>query len=75
MKLNVSMVEAAKMLGIRTDRMQALVESGDIPAWREGRNWKIPVNLLKEWNGLKAIEESEERRRHEKETVHSRGDG
>lgn len=68
MKLNVSMVEAAKMLGIRTDRMQALVESGDIPAWREGRNWKIPVNLLKEWNGLKAIEESEERRRHEKDT-------
>ena len=67
MKMNVSVQEAAKMIGIQAAKMQELVETGDVPAWRDGRNWKIPVNLLKEWNGLKAIEQAE-RRRHEKDT-------
>ena len=67
MTLNVSMAEAAKMVGIQTAKMQELVETGEIPAWRDGRNWKIPVNMLKEWNSLRAIEEAE-RRRHGKES-------
>ena len=67
MKMNVSVQEAAKLIGIQAAKMQELVETGDVPAWRDGRNWKIPVNLLKEWNGLKAIEQAE-RRRHEKES-------
>ena len=67
MKMNVSVQEAAKLIGIQAAKMQELVETGDVPAWRDGRNWKIPVNLLEEWNGLKAIEQAE-RRRHEKES-------
>lgn len=70
MKMNVSVQEAAKMIGIQASKMQEYVETGDVPAWRDGRNWKIPVNMLKEWNSQKALEQSE-RRRHDTEAKDS----
>lgn len=62
MKLNVSLNEAAKMLGIRSASLQTLVKEGKIPAWKEGRNWKIPVKALEEWNEERAAKEAERRK-------------
>ena len=65
MNMNVSLNEAAKLVGIKTTRMQELLNTGEIPAWREGRNWKIPVKALEKWNEEKAIAEAKERRAHD----------
>lgn len=75
MKLNVSMAEAAKMVGIQASKMQELLETGEVPAWRDGRNWKIPIVALQDWNENKAYMERLERRNHDQETLHSTGDG
>ena len=61
--LNVSMSEAARLIGIQTRLMQSMLERGEVPAWREGRNWKIPVKALEQWNEDRAAREAEERRR------------
>ena len=63
-QMNVSMAEAAKLIGVQTSLMQTMLETGEVPAWREGRNWKIPVSSLAKWNEERAIREAEERRRH-----------
>lgn len=67
MKLVVPASEAARMLGTDNNVVQKMLERGEIPAYREGRNWKIPVDLLKATVENRAIKEAQERRRlHEK---------
>lgn len=67
MKLVVPASEAARMLGTDNNVVQRMLERGEIPAYREGRNWKIPVDLLKATVENRAIKEAQERRRlHEK---------
>lgn len=59
----VSIAEAAKILSLQAATVQRLVENGEIPAFREGRNWKIPVALLKEYVETRALKEAEQRRK------------
>lgn len=67
MRLVVPASEAARMLGMDNNAFQKMLERGEIPAYREGRNWKIPVDLLKATVENRAIKEAQERRRlHEK---------
>ena len=67
MRLVISASEAAKLLGTDNNVVQKMLERGEIPAYREGRNWKIPVDLLKATVENRAIKEAQERRRlHEK---------
>lgn len=63
MKLVVPASEAARMLGTDNNVVQKMLERGEIPAYREGRNWKIPVDLLKATVENRAIKEAQERRR------------
>lgn len=41
--------EAAAYLNIGINQMRGLLKSGEIPAARSGRNYKIPRPLLEEW--------------------------
>lgn len=61
--------EAAMVL--RTNKAFVLkkVESGEIPAYREGMNWKIPDTLLNTYIENRAISESKERKRIYEEKV------
>lgn len=63
MKMVVSATEAAKMLQTRPDLLITQLERGEIPAYREGKNWKVPVDLLKATVENRAIREAKERRR------------
>lgn len=66
-KLVVSATEAAKLLKVRPDLLIAQLEAGEIPAYKEGTNWKIPADLLRATIENRAIKEAQERRRlHEK---------
>ena len=66
-RLVVTPREAAKMLFASLDTVNAKCHSGEIPAYRDGRNWKIPIAGLEEYVVDKAKEEAMERRekRHE----------
>lgn len=63
MRLVIPASEAAKLLGTDNNVVQKMLERGEIPAYREGRNWKIPVDLLKATVENRAIKEAQERRR------------
>ena len=63
MRLVIPASEAAKLLGTDNNVVQKMLERGEIPAYREGRNWKIPVDLLKATAENRAIKEAQERRR------------
>ena len=63
--LVVSPSEARKMLVISSNRMYEMLESGELPAYKEGTSWKIPVQSLKHYITQRAEEESR-RRRNEK---------
>lgn len=63
MALIVSAAEAAKLLKTDTHTVHRKLRTGEIPAYREGTNWKIPIDLLKATIESKAIEEARERRR------------
>ena len=60
--LNVSMAEAAKLIAVKATFMQELLDAGEVDAWRDGRNWKIPVSSLMKWNEERAAKEARERR-------------
>lgn len=62
MRLVIPASEAAKLLGTDNNVVQKMLERGEIPAYREGRNWKIPVDLLKATVENRAIKEAQERR-------------
>ena len=61
-KLILTAEEAAKALGTRSDTVRTMLKNGEIPAYREGKNWKIPMKLLQQYVEKRALEETEERR-------------
>ena len=61
-RLVVTPAEAADMLATSPNRIYTLLESGELPAYRQGSYWKIPVDILKTYVTEKAITESKERR-------------
>ena len=63
MKIVIPASEAARMLGMDNNAFLKMLERGEIPAYRKGRNWKIPMDLLKATVENKAIKEAQERRR------------
>lgn len=60
-KLTLSATETAKLLGISKETTLRLLDFGDIPAIRIGRNWKVPVRSLEEWLIERAKAEAKER--------------
>lgn len=54
--------ETAKILRLKTEVIYTKLERGEIPAFREGRNWKVPVSTLKATIENRAITEAKERR-------------
>lgn len=61
--LIVSAAEAAKLLKTDTHTVHRKLRTGEIPAYREGTNWKIPLDLLKVTIENRAIEEAKERKK------------
>lgn len=55
-------VEAAEALATRPAKVRELLDRGDIPSYKEGRNYKIPIVLLEEYIVARALKETEERR-------------
>ena len=37
----LSVSESAQMLGVSSARVRALIDSGDLPAWKAGRSWVL----------------------------------
>lgn len=66
-----SAVEAAKALKVKPENVIKKLEKGEIPAYREGRNWKIPKKLLQEYIIAKALEETKDRQHIEREVYGS----
>lgn len=58
----LSATEAANTLKIKTETMLQLLESGEIPAMRMGRNWKVPVKSLERYIMERAEKEAKARR-------------
>lgn len=63
MKLVISASECAKVLSTSPNTVQKLLADGEIPAYRQGREWKIPVKALEDYVVAKAQREAEERRK------------
>ena len=55
--------EAAKVLRVSKSAVQRMLQEGEIPAYREGRCWKIPYKLLLTTMEHKAIVEAQERKK------------
>lgn len=67
--LVVTAEEAARMLRTRPDAILKRLEHGEIPAYREGRGWKIPRSLLEVYVENMALAEAKGRREiHEMES-------
>ena len=47
--LTCSPLEAAKRLGIGKGTIYELLHSKQLPAYKVGRNFRIPVSVLEEW--------------------------
>ena len=60
--LVVSAAEAATMLKLSKSQALAELEAGNIEAYRDGRNWKIPIVKLEQYVVRRAEEEARERR-------------
>lgn len=60
--LVVSAAEAATMLKLSKSQILAELEAGSIEAYRDGRNWKIPIVKLEQYVVRRAEEEASERR-------------
>jgi len=48
-RLSITPREAARMLGCRLEVVYRLLESGQLPARRLGRAWKISPAAIEEW--------------------------
>lgn len=60
--LVLSAEETAKALRLKNEVLYKKLERGEIPAFKEGRNWKVPVSTLKTAIESMAINEANERR-------------
>lgn len=62
-QLIVSATEASKLMQTDRHTVLELLDRGELPGYREGRNWKIPLRLLNAYIENRAIKESKERRK------------
>lgn len=62
MKLVLSASEVAEAMATTPNEVQRLLESGDLPAYKQGKNWKIPITLLEKYIEERAIAEAEKRK-------------
>ena len=62
MRLVISATEAAKVLCTTPNKVQQMLASGELPAYREGKNWKIPISLLEKYVEDRALAETEKRK-------------
>lgn len=60
--LVVSAIEAAEMLRTRVDVVYRLLEVGEVPAYRIGSNWKVPITKLQQYVEERAEAEAYERK-------------
>ena len=58
----MNILEAAKMLRLDSKEMCGRLQSGGIPAYRDGCNWKIPKMLLVKYVEDEAMEEAKQRK-------------
>ena len=63
-KLVVSAAEAAKLISTSQETVLNMIRNGEIKAYRSGKGWKIPVQLLQTAVIDKAVQETRERRKH-----------
>lgn len=70
MSMVLSLLETAKELRLSNDTTTRLLELGKIPAYRDGRNWKVPKTLLAKYVEERAIEESKARKKVHEEGTH-----
>lgn len=61
--LVVSATEASKLLATDPHTVLDMLDRGELPGYREGRNWKIPLKLLDAYVEDRALKESRERRK------------
>ena len=61
-KMTLSASETSLRIGISKAKTLQLLEYGEIPAIRMGRNWLIPEKALEKWLCDRAYEEAKERR-------------
>lgn len=61
--LVVSATEAARMLATDIHTVLEKLDRGEIHAYREGRNWKVPVKSLETYVDERSTKESRERRK------------
>lgn len=61
-RMVISATEAAEILATRQERVLELLYAGEIPAYREGRNWKIPLTALEEYVAERSAAEARARR-------------
>jgi len=59
--------EVAEILRTRPNTIIDMLNSGELPAYREGRNWKIPRECLERYIVTKAMKETKERRKEKKD--------
>lgn len=53
--------EVAKLLRIRVATVYELIKSGDLPALKIGKNYKVPKEGFEEWLFIRTREQMEER--------------
>ena len=62
-RLVVTPQEAAEMLATSPNNIYTLLESGEIPAYKQGSYWKVPVRSLEQFVITMANAEAEGRRK------------
>lgn len=62
-KLVTTPEKAAEMLATSPNNIYPMLESGELPAYKQGSYWKIPVVSLQEYVVSKAHAEARERRK------------
>lgn len=58
--------ECAELLCTSLTVIYSLLESGELPAYRQGKNWKIPMKALEDYVMDRAMFEAEGRMNHDK---------
>lgn len=62
-KKTFSAGETSLRIGISKSKTLQMLDRGEIPAIRIGRNWLVPEKALDEWLTRRAFEEAAERRK------------
>lgn len=68
-RLVISATEAAGLLNMSQAKVLELLDAGEIPAYRDGRNWKIPSKSLEGYVLERAMTEAKARREVRKEMI------